>query len=99
MAELWTKMKPELWAKSYEIPGPLPLEIDYDDVHHDGTELLAHHVVDTLNSNWVTLYVWECDNEDEDKPDECYNSMRPIDEPQACPHCGQLCTVSEAFAS
>ena len=38
--------------KSFEVDGPLPLEIDYDDVNHDEVDFLINEVVQILNTYW-----------------------------------------------
>lgn len=73
------------YAKSFLIDGPLPLEIDNDDVPSAEVAALAQHLVELLNRYWEDPVAYYCENED------CQNYYEPHPNPASnCPLCGDF---------
>lgn len=60
----WSVQAPASGAKSFIIDGPLPLEIDYDDVSHADVLLLAEQVAKKLNQSWSAPTMYRCEDPD-----------------------------------
>lgn len=75
----WTLEAPSPGAKHFVIRGPLPLEIDYDDVCHTDVLLLAEQVTKTLNQAYRAPSIYRC------KDSDCWTPSRV---PGACLTCG-----------
>lgn len=89
MSKRWTlpDFKKIKYDKSFVIDGPLPLEIDYDDVWQPGVELQAEALVNILNAYWYKIYRLRCNNEDcEFFHDKMFHKADNI----YCPECGGL---------
>lgn len=94
MPELWTIRDHDDWDKSFRIDGPLPLDIDFDDVNHSGVDILAQCVVATLNAHWVgTPSAYTCKNEDCDNYWQFFGLLS--EDVTHCPECGQPGDVEE----